>query len=203
MSCTPPRLALGAALFAALLFLGGWPSAAVARAFSAAYCPLANLLIAHQTFGRGGRARLAPVDRIQRGDGDNVTADATIALRVDGYQGALPLGMSLRRDVYLPLLILTALLIATPLGLRRRLLGLAVAVPVLLLWSLVVIQILVVWLFATKLAGIYAISPRELRVVDLAYEALLAPPGNRFIVPMVVGIGAIAWQASRPPRSLA
>jgi len=201
MTWTRRRIALGAALFAALMLVGGWPWPGVARAFSALYCPMGNLFVAHQTFGRGGHARLAPLDKIERRSSDNVTADASIALSVDGFQGDMRMGVSLRRDAYLPLLIAVALIIAAPLAIRRRLRILALVVPVLLLWTVSVFELLVTWTFATQLRGIYAPSPLQQRLVDLAYGALLAPPGNRFIAPIALVTGTIIWQARRSEKS--
>jgi hypothetical protein len=203
MTWTRRRIALHAGLFAALMLLGGWPWPGVARAFSALYCPFGNLIVGHQTFGYGGHARLAPLDRIARQASDNVTADASIALTVDGFQGDMRLGVSLRRDAYLPLLIAIALIAAAPLALGRQLRSLAIAVPLLLLWTAAVFQLLVIWTFATQLRGIYTSSPLQQRLVDLAYGALLAPPGNRFIAPIVLAIGTIAWQARRSDKSCA
>jgi len=195
MSPIARRLVRAAALFAALLLPGAWPWAGAAHAFSALYCPVANLIVSHQTFGRGGHARLAPVDRIERRATDNITADAAVALTVDGFAGDMRLGVSLRRDAYLPLLIAIALLAAAPIAIRRRLHGMLVALPVIVLWTVAVFDLLIVWTFATQLRGIYSPSALDLRLVDLAYGALLAPPGNRFIAPIALGIGITLWQA--------
>jgi hypothetical protein len=200
MTWTRRRIAIGAALFGAVMLVGGWPWPGVARAFSALYCPLGNLFVAHQTFGRGGHARLAPLDKIERRSSDNVTADASIALTVDGFEGDMRMGVSLRRDAYLPLLLGIALIVAAPLAMRPRLRSLAVVVPVLLLWTMAVFELLVTWTFATQLRGIYASSPLQLRLVDLAYGALLAPPGNRFIAPIALAIGTIIWQGRRSEK---
>jgi hypothetical protein len=63
-------------------------------------------------------ATCAPLAEIKRHDGDNVTADTVLGLSVDGYQGTIPLGVRLRRDVYLPLLIALTLIACSPLPVR-------------------------------------------------------------------------------------
>ncbi len=194
------RAAVSLSVFLALLVAGAWPWLPVQRGFSAMYGPLANLVLAPQTFGRGGHARLVPLSRIERRPGDNVTADAAVALTVFGWEGDLQMGMSLRRDVYLPLWILIALLIAVPLPFARRMKALAIGVPIMILLDLAALELLVTWTFAFQLRGIYAADAGSVwrRLVDLAYGALLTPPGNRFIAPLGVGAAIIAW--SREPR---
>jgi hypothetical protein len=186
-------------LFAGLLVLGAWPWPRVALAFSAVYCPIANLVLGGRTFGDGGHARLVPVQEIRRKESDNVTADALLSLTVDGFAGALPLGVSLRRDVYLPLLILVALIASSPLPIRRRLTCLGVGVPLTLGAGMAASALVVMWTFMTQLRGVYPPSPVTRWIVDFAYGALLSPPGNRFIAPLALSALLVAWQARWQP----
>src|SRR6185503_16395115 len=98
------RALLRVGLTLALLLLAAWPAPGVALAFSRLYCPLAGAVLAAHTFGERGHARLQPLPALTRRDGDSVTADAQLSLTVDGFAGMIPLGICLRRDVYLPLL---------------------------------------------------------------------------------------------------
>ena len=194
MTWTTRRVALALAIFLGVLIAGSWPWPPLQRGWSAIYCPIANLVIAPQTFGRGGHARLRALPSIERHPNDNVTADAVLSLSVAGFGGELPLGMSVRRDAYLPLWILVSLLLAAPLGSARRLKTLAIGIPLMLALNLAALELLVTWTFAFQLHGIYPAdaAPIWLRAVDLAYGAVLSPPGNRFIAPLAVGATLIA-----------
>ena len=106
---------------------------------------------------RAGRARAAcgRCHESFASSSDNVTADAALALSVAGYDGDLAMGMSVRRDAYLPLWILIALLIAAPLPFARRMKALAIGVPLMLALNLAALELLVTWTFAFQLRGIY------------------------------------------------
>lgn len=194
MTWTARRVAVALAIFLGVLIAGAWPWPAIQRGWSAIYCPIANLVIAPQTFGRGGRARLRALPSIERHANDNVTADAVLSLSVVSYGGDLPLGVSVRRDAYLPLWILVSLLIAAPLEFARRLKALAIGIPLMLALNLAALELLVTWTFAFHLRGIYPAdaAPIWRRAVDLAYGAVLVPPGNRFIAPLAAGAVLIA-----------
>lgn len=194
MTWTARRVAGALAVFLGVLIAGAWPWPPVQRGFSAVYCPIANLVITSQTFGRGGHARLSALAQIERHANDNVTADAVLSLSVAGVGGQLPLGISVRRDAYLPLWILISLLSAAPLGSARRLKAVAIGIPFMLALNLAALELLVTWTFAFQLRGIYPRdgAPIWLRAVDFAYGAVLSPPGNRFIVPLAVGAALIA-----------
>ena len=198
MTWTARRLAASLGLFLALMVVGAWPWAPVPHGFSALYCPVANLVLAPQTFGHGGHARLVPLDHIVRQESDNVTADTALSLTVAGFEGDLQLGMSLRRDAYLPLLILVALIVAAPLPAVGRLKALSIGVPIMTALNLAALELLVVWTFALQLKGIYDPTGAARGLVDFAYGALLTPPGNRFIAPLALGAAIVAWQKSKP-----
>jgi hypothetical protein len=202
MIWTRRRVVVSLALFLGLLVAGAWPWPAIQRGFAAIYCPVANLVIAPQTFGQGGHARLRPLPRIVRQPTDNVTADTALALSVAGYDGDLAMGMSVRRDACLPLWILTALLIAAPLPFARRMKALAIGIPLMLALNLAALELLVTWTFAFQLRGIYPPDAGAVwrRLIDLAYGAVLTPPGNRFIAPLAIGAALIVWlRGARAP----
>jgi DNA-binding MarR family transcriptional regulator len=186
-------------LFLGILALGAWPWPGVAVGFSAVYCPMANLVLVGHTFGDRGHARLIAVREIRRKESDQVTADAVLSLAVAGYSGTLPLGVSLRRDVYLPLLILMALIVSFPLPPVRRLICLGVGVPTTLAAGIAANGLVVAWTFMTQLKGIYPAAPAMTKITELAYGAILLPPGNRFIAPIALGAALLAWQALRSP----
>jgi hypothetical protein len=187
------KLGLSVALFLGLLVLGAWPSTSVELAFSAAYCRCANLVLDQVTFGGRGHAHLNALSSIDRRATDNVTADAVLALSVDHYRGSLPLGISLRRDVYLPLLIVLALIAAVPLPVRQRLTCLPIAAGVTMVAGIAANALVAAWTFSVELKGIYAPGSTATALRSFAYSALLLPPGNRFVAPLVLGLGLVAW----------
>jgi len=195
------RIGASVSLFLGIIAVGAWPSTRIALGFSAGYCALANLVIERVTFGERGHARLDALPTINRRDSDNVTSDTILSLPVDGYRGTIPLGISLRRDVYLPLLIVAALIVAFPLRVRQRLTCLALAGLVTLAAGTAANALVVAWTFSVELKGIYPTGTGATAIRNFAYGALLLPPGNRFVAPLALGVGLIAW-VLRPRRAL-
>jgi hypothetical protein len=191
------RTGLRVGLVVAFSAACAWPLPSVALAFSRIYCPLANVVLSNLTFGERGHARTIPLSRIERREGDNVTADALVSLTVDGFKGDLPLGVSLRRDVYLPLLLALLVIALSGLSLRRRLVCAAIAVPVVLGAGVAANGLVAAWTFATQLRGLYPPGTAHRRFLELAYSALLSPPGNRFIAPILLGAGLVLWHRLR------
>src|SRR5215831_7645144 len=96
------------AAFLVLLGVAGWPWSAVRHGFSSAYCATVGAALSLVSF-RGGtaHARLvaAPPTDVRR-PGENVTSDAEVELSLDASPRRAHLGVNLRRDAYLPLLLL-------------------------------------------------------------------------------------------------
>ena len=191
------RIGLRVGLAVALFFACAWPLPGVMLGFSRIYCPLANVVLSRLTFGERGHVRMVPLSQIQRRDRDNVTADALVSLTVDGFQGELPLGVSLRRDVYLPLLLALLVIALTGLSLPRRLVRAVIAASVVLGAGVAANGLVAAWTFATQLRGVYPPGAAHRRFLELAYSALLSPPGNRFIAPILLGGGLVLWQRLR------
>ena len=189
------RWAVAALIFVALLLAGAWPWPRARMAFGTGYSAFANLLLETVSFGNGGHARLqAAAPTTVRRPGEQVTSDAKLELTVDGHTGHLDFGLNLRRDAYLPLLIFAAAVTAAPLGRRRKLRGLLVGLAVVALFSLLSIYLLVLWLFSHQLRGVYPADPWFGPGVDLLFRLWLLPPGNRFVVPMLVAATIIVTQ---------
>ena len=181
------------AAFLLLLVIAGWPWASVRRAFASAYCATVGSLLAGVSFNGGtGHARVfpAPADAARR-PGDNVTADAVVELSLDGSTGHPQLGINLRRDAYLPLLILVSAIVVAPLRGRGKLICLAAGVPVVLVGSLAALVALVSWIFAGGLGPPAAMKSKAL---DLLVRMLVEPPGNRFIAPLALAAVLILWR---------
>lgn len=197
------RFARSAALFLAIVMVAGWPWERVALAFSAAYSRVVDaLLFDHVTFGAGGHAHLKPFPRRIGAAGDAVTADAELSLTLDRHAGALRVGASLRRDAWLPLVIVVAIGVAAPGAARTRLRRAAIGAAVVFAYSVAALWLAVLWMFAVQIRGVYALSDGARGIIDLANRALLLPPGNRFIVPLAVGF-VLLWMRRTSSSSTA
>ena len=195
---TRGRWALSALLFCGILVLGWWPVRGAALAFSRLYCPLGNIGMTHLRFGTKGRARFLAPDELPSRPHDSVVADGVLALSLDGVQGELPFGISLRRDVYLPWLLLVAALVAAPVSPSLRMASPLCAAVVVWAASVGAYALFAMWIFVTQLRGASGVSPPAARLIELAAGALLFPPGNRFIAPL--GLGCVMVLLDRRTR---
>jgi hypothetical protein len=186
---------LWAARFGLGLLLLALPWPGFNDRFVAGYSALVNhLVLAHVTFGQGGHAQLRSADAIARRADQNVVPDAVIGLRVDGYGGELPIAMSLRRDAWLPICVLLAVILAAPLPGRRRGRALCVGIPTIVALTIACQCFGILWLFSQQLATVMTLGPRAKSLIDGLYQTLLLPPANRFVVPLLLGIALIGWQ---------
>ena len=184
------RLALGLLLLAL-----PWPG--VNAAFVAGYSKLVDALVLdHLTFGRGGHARLRPALAVETRTDQNVVSDAVIALRVDGYSDELKIAMSLRRDAYLPICVLLAVIAAAPLPWRRRGRALGWGLPAIIALTVVCQWFGILWTFSQQLAPVMAWGPGPASLIDGLYQALLLPPSNRFVVPLLLGSALVVLSLS-------
>ena len=143
-------IAARAGAFLVVVALAGWPWQPVRRAFASAYCATVGAALAGISFRDGaGHARVmpAPPTTVRR-PGENVTSDAEVELSVDGLSGHPRLGVNLRRDAYLPLLLLIGAIALAPLRMRSKAIGLLVGLPIVLAASLAALAALVGWVFA-------------------------------------------------------
>jgi hypothetical protein len=177
--------ALWAGLFLATLVLGGWPRPDLRAAFSRGYAAAADLVLDQLSFGQGGRATLVP-EKGEARTGAAVEQDARLVLSVSGYEGEVPFGLSLRRDAFLPCLIVIAALIGAPLPARRKLLCLGAGTAAVLALSLACVYLTAAWLFSGQLTRVYQPSAAWAWVLDVMAGALLLPPSNRFALPLVL-----------------
>jgi len=187
--------------FLLLLAVAGWPWPTVRRAFATAYCATAGALVSGASFSGGaGHARLLPAPaKTVRQPGDNVTSDAVVELSLDGNPSHPRLGVNLRRDAYLPLLILVSAIAVAPLRIRGKAICWLVGVPVVLAASLGALLMLISWIFAGGLGPPDALKSMTL---DLAVRMLLEPPGNRFIAPLVLAALLVLGRLKREQRLL-
>lgn len=190
------------AVFLILLGVAGWPWPIVRSAFSSAYCATVGAALPLFSFGDGGvghaRVLAAPPTDVRR-PGENVTSDAEVELSVEGSTRHTRLGVNLRRDAYLPLLILFSAVVVAPLRPRGKGICLLVGVPIVLAASLAALAMLVGWVFAGGLGPPTALTSPTL---DLMVRMLLEPPGNRFIGPLILAALLIVWRARRERDSV-
>lgn len=173
------------------LAIAPWPGLRVA--FSTGFAPIANLFLEGARFGHGGRARIEPrATEAPRAPGENLSWDATLILTAEHRAGRLSVGISLRREAYLPLVIVLATLFSAPLPRRRRLWAIATGVAMTMLGSVAALLLFIQWLFATQAPQIHPMGSWELALLDLAVGALLQPPGTRFVAPFVLGLLLVA-----------
>jgi hypothetical protein len=180
---------LWAGLFLATLVLGGWPRPGLRAAFSGAYAAGARLVLEPLSFGEGGRATLVPERGVRTGAA--VEQDARLVLSVAGYDGELPFGLSLRRDAFLPCLLLVAVVIGAPLPARRKLLCLGAGTAAVLALSLLCVYLTAAWLFSSQLTRVYQPSAVWAWALDVTAGALLLPPSNRFALPLVLAAALV------------
>jgi hypothetical protein len=186
-----------AAAFLVLLAVAGWPWTALRAAFASAYCATVGAALPSLSFGEGGAGHAhvtpaAPTD--VRRAGENVTSDAQVELSVDGSPGRARLGVNLRRDAYLPLLILICAIAVAPLRMRGKAICLLAGIPIVLAASFAALAALVGWVFA---GGLGPPETMRSKALDVAVRMLLAPPGNRFIAPLVLAAILILWRLRR------
>lgn len=85
------------------------------------------------------------------------------------------LGVNLRRDAHLPLLLLIGAIAVAPLRMRSKAICLPLGTPIVLAASLAALATLVAWVFAGGLGPPDAMNSHAL---DVAVRMLLAPPGD-------------------------
>jgi hypothetical protein len=178
------------------LLVAGFPWPPIRRGFATAYAAVSDGLLSALTFGRGGRVRVLAGDRAPDGrkpEGD-VSSDAILMMTIDRQRGSAVIGINARRDAYLPLLLLSAIIAAAPLSQRSRLRLLLLGGLVQGGVILVSLFIFVAWNFAIGLSvpSVFPLSDFGRRALDLTFRTLLLPPGNRFIVPLFVA-GMLIW----------
>ena len=181
--------------FLAVLACGAALSSIMTAAFSSGACTLLNAMLGPARFEKGVRVELEPLPASHvRQPTDNVDADTRAILRVDGYAGQASFGLSLRRDVYLPLFIFLALILALPLRARQKAACLAIGVPLSVGVAAASIHVLVTSLLAEQPAT--RLPSWQASVARFLFERWLTPPGNRVIAPLLLALAlaAIFWR---------
>lgn len=180
------RLLTVTAPLALLFVVCAWPWIGLRDAFATGYCLIAANAFDRITFGEGGRARIAASSgegRVMPAGGVGLAPDATVTLSVAGQVGELEIGVNLRRDAYLPLLLFVCLFAATPLRRRNKIHGMMAGGVLVFLASFAALLLLIVWSFCNQSQLVYPSGTFASLLIDLACRLLLAPPANRIIGP--------------------
>lgn len=186
--------------FAALVTLATWPWPGVRSGFSAAFCELVSPVLEEMTFDGQTQVTIAPLDETQPGQSgaeEHIVADTALTLRLTKYRGQMQVEVSLRRDVFLPLVLFTAMLLVAPFSWRKRLIAIGAGSTLITLVGIASIQLTLANIFsggiplAPQLSEVYVVSETWGDVLRFLHERWLTPPGNRVIAPLL--LGAFAW----------
>lgn len=179
-----PDIARGAVTFALLVMLGALPGHGLRFSVSRVLSDISNIALSTASFPGGIQAGLSPLppdDPVRAGP--NIEADARLVLRAPAHGTSATLGLSLRRDVYLPLVIFLAAILALPLAVSEKAVCLGLGVPVVMGVAVASIWLLVARI-TSELPG--AISGDvERALTAFMFERWLTPPGNRVIAPLL------------------
>jgi hypothetical protein len=174
-------------VFGAIMIALGWPSLSLRDATGSALVSVVAPPLSAVRFGDGGRAELRATPAVQsRRAGEHVSSDALLILRIEGMHGELVTSMSVRRDLYLPLLTFCAAAWAPPIGTRRRWLAFALGLPMAALGCFGFLCLTVRWLFAHQAPQLYGGSEHDLTLLDGLVGAFLMPSSVRFALPLLL-----------------
>lgn len=184
------------ALFLLIVLVGGWPSRQLRGAASELLASALSRCLAPLEFGAGGRAEVHPraISELRLA-GESVSADAELRLTIDGYDNESISAINLRRDAYLPLLLVLAITLSAPYSLARRALALALSLPLAFSACVAALWLTACWLFAHQAPQIYPLGARQLQLLDALVSALLLPPSLRFFVPSLIALLALSLAA--------
>ena len=172
-----------------LLFLAPWPK--LDRAFTSAYCGVANALGVRAELERGIATRLVPASELQISQDKRVTS-WHVVLEVENVasHATTRYAINTRNAAYVPLAAFLALLLASRLLLKlRRPEGRwALALGSLAMFGFVTLALGLSCLrfLALPRVGAVELDPKILRAADMIYDAVIVPPGMAYVVPAFV-----------------
>ncbi|TPV96857.1 MAG: hypothetical protein B7733_02555 [Myxococcales bacterium FL481] len=183
------------AAFFGLLAVLTWPRPDWRAAFAEAFSRAANVVLAEQIIGRAGRVELGKLPPTAKTA--TSASDTALHLTADGFSGRKTLGVSVRRDVYLPACTIAVLILVSPLSVRRKLVSGTLGVLVIAAIAVLSYFAVAAWTFANVPQPIFRPGALTKASLELLVYAGVAPPGNRFIVAFVLGC-ALIWRPLRP-----
>ena len=187
-------------LGAALLLL---PGQGLRPAFSQGFCAVMNALVGHFEFGEGGRVWFQPKPQAPQPAAATITDawDAEVLLTSDVTHASTAFLLNARGVGFIPLVLMAALILLTPLE-RRRVavagaVGTAAVVGIVVVWT----SLLLIANFSNAaFLNVYQLPPALKSAVDVAVRTLVNPPAARFLAPIGLGLSIVAWQLSRQKK---
>jgi hypothetical protein len=212
---------LRGAAFVVWLAVASWPWETVQSTFAERFCQLMAPMLETTTFHGKASVVMEPLVLPSRGASgsretpsrvtppENIVADTALVLRLTKYAGQMQVHVSLRRDVYLPLVIFSALVVVAPLPWKRRWWTLGLGSLFILLVGVGSVYVLLANVFsgrvmlAPQLAEVYPVSGLWGDVLQFLYDRWLTPPSSRVVGPLLLALGVLALQVEhlRLPRS--
>jgi hypothetical protein len=190
-----PRM--GAALAIAVAGWVAWPL--FTELTDAGFSAIANAFVGSLTFGEGGHVALRPA--MDHDHDYNASWSTLLELRIDGIDDRNLVRINPRRLVYLPCLLLAAVVLASPLTPRRKAVALIAGCALLISAALLSIWLIAAWLFARIPGLVYELSGLEQRMLRFGYEAWVSAIGSRVVAPIVVSAALIGLLSERRSSS--
>jgi hypothetical protein len=199
LALPPAQLSRRALVILALVFALGLPAWSVLAAqFAYGFRALCALSLAPLTFGEGGHVQFVmalPARSLERAD----SWDVSMVLGIEGVTATHSVALNSRRLLYLPLLTLLACVVAAPFPLSKRQRAIAglVGAALLALIALLAVWVIAAFLFAKVPGLVYTLTPWQHGALRLAYEGWVTPLTNKFVMPILLAGGLLAWQSQR------
>ncbi len=183
---------------AALIVVGCLPWPGLRHGFSSLFAALVAPLLEQVTFEGQASVSILPLaeDHLHR-TSEPIVADSALILKLTEYAGQMQVEVSLRRDVYLPLVLFGAMALVAPIPWRRRLATLGAGFALIALAAIGSLLLLLGNIFsgrlplAPQLSDVYVVSDTWGAILQFLHERWLTPPGNRVIAPLLLGV--LAW----------
>jgi hypothetical protein len=153
----------------------------------------ATAVLGELTFGMGGHVVFMPAKpraASERFDDDD-SWSTRVELRIDGADDRHGIRMNARRLLYLPCVILAALVLASPLSWRRKAVAFALGAVLLVASALLSAWLTAAWLFARVPGLVYELTELEQSMLNFGYEAWVTALGNRYLAPIVLAVALV------------
>lgn len=190
------------AIFAAKVALGmllcaaPWPG--LRHGFAKTVSEIANAMFEDVRFGGQGRLTLTAVEATPATvHAMGFDYDCVLELSVPG-RPSLPFGMSMRKDLFLPVGWFLTLSLAAPTVTRQKLKACLLGLPLLGSLWLCLIGLTALWGFSS-MNGVFDFEPSTLTIIDTCVAVLLVPPSHRFVIPLLLAAG---FAFSAQPRGV-
>ncbi len=180
-----------ALVITALLF---WP--VLERPTAASFRSVVGAALEPWTFGKGGHVVLIPAAHPHATVSAAASWDTQLELHIDGVEQRHRVALNPRRLCFLPGLLCSAVIVASPVSWRRKGLCIALSTITVMLLAIANVWMIAAWLFARVPGLIYDPSAWQRTMLDFGYEALVTSLATKFIAPVGVTIAIVMWQVA-------